>query len=621
MNRTRKAYVKIVRTVLETVFLLALLAFVLNALFSFNHYEHYDSTAVEKDSSGNNGFVALSYFGVDREGDADLISTARLEEQLQALYDQGYVTVTQEDIVNYYEKGTPLPEKSLFLMFEDGRRDTAIFAQKILEKYNFKASMLTYAEKFEENDPKFLSAEDLIDLEDSSYWELGTNGYRLSYINVFDRYDYYLGELSTLEFAEMSDCLGRNYNHFLMDYIRDKYGVPKESYRQMYARISADYEGMNREYTQKIGKLPGLYSLMHANTGQFGNCKKVSSTNGEWIYKLFDLNFNREGFCWNSADNAEHTIYDLTRMQPQSYWYINHLLMRIKHDSGLETQFVHGDEKEYQNWNVRQGALECKTEKLVVTSEPESEGLVLLKDVLLQDGQVDVELTGNKFGTQTLYLRADEEMKNAVYVSIENNVLRIGEVTNGERGELFFLDLDDFDGIDSLSTEEDEKAARLKELSALLRYAKDTEEASAYNSDAKKVEAWQTASVEDGAEEYIPDIDIREAGDRKLSIVLAENKLKVTVDGRTAVNNLKLRNTAEGQIGLGCQWGGHGWSQRNLADDVYDGVFEKLTVKTLPAAEDTSETLYDNLLHGMDKMLFEVSRKWRALINWFIKNL
>ena len=66
------------------------------------------------------------------------------------------MTITQEDIEKYYEKGQPLPEKALYLMFEDGRRDTAIFADDIIEDLNFKGVMMTYPEKFDHEDPKFL---------------------------------------------------------------------------------------------------------------------------------------------------------------------------------------------------------------------------------------------------------------------------------------------------------------------------------------------------------------------------------------------------------------------------------------------------------------------------------
>lgn len=619
MNITRKDRLKVVRTILEIIVLITLVTLLIKVLFTLNKYEPFDKFSISADT--NRGFVALAYFGVDRTGNETLISTERLDEQLRTLYEQGFVTITQDDILAYYEAGMPLPEKSLFLMFEDGRRDTAIFAQKILEKYNFKASVLTYAEKFEVDDPKFLSAGDLMNLEKSTFWEMGTNGYRLFYINVFDRYDYYLGELSTLEYAMMLDYLGRDYNHYLMDYIRDKYRVPKESYRQMYARISADYEGMEREYTDKIGALPGLYTLMHSNTGKFGNNERVSEINAEWIYKLFDMNFNREGYSWNTTDDTDHNIYDLTRMQPQPYWYINHLIMKIKYDSGLDLEFIHGDEEEYQNWEIMKGALECKTERLVLTSVPESDGVAVLKNYTFRDGQVDLVLTGNKLGTQTVYLRGDADMRNAVYIAVQDNVLRIGERNSGSDLELFWLDLQDFDGMVNPSVNEDMKAARLQELSALIRYADDVQEAAEYVKLSNEVSTWETISVADGAEEYIPDIDIREAGNRTLSIVLNGADLSVYVDGRLAVENLEIANISEGRLGLGCRWGGYGWNHRNLADDVYDGVFEKLKISSLPDEDSVSNVIYDDLLHGFHKFMSVVSKKWKALIDWFIKYL
>ena len=98
--------------------------------------------------------------------------------------------------------------------------------------------MLTYPDKFEKKDIKFLMPEEIIELEKTTFWEMGTNGYRLAFINVFDRYNNNLGQLEPLEHASVSSYLGRKYNHYLMDYIRDEYGIPKESYTKMKERIS-----------------------------------------------------------------------------------------------------------------------------------------------------------------------------------------------------------------------------------------------------------------------------------------------------------------------------------------------------------------------------------------------
>ena len=213
----RKNIRKVVRSIAEGAILLLRLVTVIRTLFTFDTYEPYNEAEVEMaDPDEDTGFIALSYFGVDRNETKTLVSTERLKEHIDALSKSGYVTITQQDILDYYLEGKELPKKSLFLMFEDGRRDTAIFAQKVTEEYNYLSTIMTYADKFESKDSKFLMPDDLKALEEGSFCELGTNGYRLEYINVFDRYERFLGRMNTLEYAHVQPYLGRDYNHYLM---------------------------------------------------------------------------------------------------------------------------------------------------------------------------------------------------------------------------------------------------------------------------------------------------------------------------------------------------------------------------------------------------------------------
>ena len=218
----RKNRRKKLRVVVELV-VLAIMAFgICTLFFTLRTYQPYDHAAVAAGDQ-DTGFVALSYFGVDHIGDTStLIGQKQLHKHLQELKRQGFVTITQQDIKDYYQLNKPLPPKSLYLMFEDGRRDTAIFAQPVLEDLNFKATMMSYGENIESLDLKFLNPSELEELEKSSFWEPGTNGYRLEYINVFDRYNNYIGEIDPLRYAMISPYLERRYNHYLMDYIRSE---------------------------------------------------------------------------------------------------------------------------------------------------------------------------------------------------------------------------------------------------------------------------------------------------------------------------------------------------------------------------------------------------------------
>ncbi len=118
----RKNKRKKIRIFLQIVILAVLAYMIVIGLFILKDYRPYQQRPDV--AVGDEGFIALWYFGVARNSDAQLIGIDVLREQLAALAGQGYVTVTQQDILDYYLSGKPLPKKSLFLLFEDGRTDT-----------------------------------------------------------------------------------------------------------------------------------------------------------------------------------------------------------------------------------------------------------------------------------------------------------------------------------------------------------------------------------------------------------------------------------------------------------------------------------------------------------------
>lgn len=608
----RKDIKKIIRSIMEAVVLMGLMWLVIVALLPSDGYVHSDQEEYIQDQDG---FVALSYFGVDRTGTKTLINSNRLEKHLRALKESGYVTITQEDILNYYNNGKKLPAKSLFLMFEDGRRDTAIFSEKILEKMNYKATMLTYAQNLEKKDAKFLRADDLLDMEKGSFWEFGTNGYRLEFINVFDRHGNFLNVLNNNEFQMLSPYLDRRYNHYLMDYIRDEYGVPMEDLNQMQERIAYDYKRIKDVYTNSIGRVPILYTLMHSNTGQFGTNDKVSKENEKWIHDLFKMNFNREG---NSLNTKKSSIYDLTRMQPQAYWYTNHLLMKIWDDTKQKVAFVSGDLERKGYWDTLIGASEFIKDTIALTSMPGDKGLMRLKESnAYKDIHLSVELKGNKVGTQTIYLRANDHLQNYVAVKLRDNVVYVYEKREKkEPKELFSLDLNIHDGIVFQSQDENKLEAEREALKTQIKYADEADVAKEKAVLLKEKMQMKAASIEDGNKAYVPEIEISEPGDRLLEITLVGNKMDIQIDEKPLIENLKINGLNEGSVYLESSFSGYGYSQRNLLDDVYDGVFKNLVIKNAQ-----NQVLYDNRLSGMEKIKDRAKSKWEAVMNWFIQTL
>ena len=609
---------KLFRSICEAVVVIAVIVVLLKVFLVSNRYEPYDAGNPAVVSGEDKGFLCISYFGIDRNGTDTLVSTTDLQEQLQALHNSGYVTITQQDVIDYYEKGKALPDKALLLVFEDGRTDTAIFSQPILERENYKASMCSYGSNLSSRDSKMLKGKDLLNLEESSFWENGTNGYRLSYINVFDRYHTFLGEMNSLEYNAVKAYLGREYNHYLMDYLRDENYMPIESYSTMKERISYDYELMEKTYMEQLGYVPRLYILMHSNTDMFGNNKRVSEVNEENMTRLFAMNINREGFALNTA---ESDIYDLTRLQSQAYWSTNHLLMRIWDDleeaDKSNIRFVTGEKSRRAYWDTRVGASEFKQNVIYLTSLPDGRGLLVLKDSdMYQNVAVSVTLTGNYGGEQTIYLRQQEDSGENIGVTFCEKELVVTQA--GE--ELARINLDELMQVTYLSVEEDKRDALAKEYEVRADNARTLEESWAYDLEKAEVEKQEAATVEDGAEPYIPVIEANQAGEWEVTIKLQENKLRVTVNDFVALEDLEVSLTDAGKVLLEAKTlEEEEYRQRNLTDDVYEGRFEDLVIQDL--SQDTPEVLYDNCLHGFEKVKYVVGGYWTRIVNWFITNL
>ena len=68
-----------------------------------------------------------------------VISPNDLEEDLKFLAAQGYQTVVMQDLIDFCQKQTPLPEKPVVLTFDDGYLNNMTYALPLLEQYDARA--------------------------------------------------------------------------------------------------------------------------------------------------------------------------------------------------------------------------------------------------------------------------------------------------------------------------------------------------------------------------------------------------------------------------------------------------------------------------------------------------
>lgn len=617
---------KVLRTVVQVAVLAALLTLaILTVVQSIQSQRRTATTAQQTTAAGTssgkvaneaNRFVALSYPGLTKSTslESKIVNQALFEEQLGALKANGYVTITQDDIINYYLYYGSLPDKALFLIIEDGLIDTPTLAQNALDKNQFIATLCTYANNLANTDNKFINAKLLLALSKLSCWEIGTDGYRLAYINIFDRYTNFFGQLNAEEFVKIREYLWRDYNHYLMDFIRDEDRLRVETEAELQARIKSDYDSLRRDYTAALGYVPSLYVLMHSNTGAFATDGIASEANRQSIMNAFSMNFNREGTCLNTLDSS---IYDLSRLQVQSYFSTNHLLMRMQDDTGETFQFLTGDADEARRWYLDDGVAQFKGNQIILTSEPGGRGQLTLKPRLFSDLDMTVSLQGNLVGRQSICLRTDRNWEHGLEVALEDDWLEVWDLSDGGQ-ELYRRSLFEFDGGPYISTQEDERNGLVALQNAIIQFDADPDRVAKAQEMLAKLQTMPVLTLADGGTPYYPVNDTSDRASRKLRIRLVGGRMSIWVDDKPIVDMLKVPGVQLGALSLGAkvfQNNEDRYTQHNVYDDVYDAVFADLVISD---AQDTDTVLYDYRLTP-DQTINSVLTGWfNSVVAFFV---
>ncbi|MBI2453864.1 polysaccharide deacetylase family protein [Candidatus Peregrinibacteria bacterium] len=95
-----------------------------------------------------------------------------LEKHLQYLKEHGFSTVRFSNVADYFEFGTPLPERPVIINFDDGYKSTYEKALPILQKYGMTATVFIPANLMEHR--AYMSWDQVKGLRDAD-WEIGSH--------------------------------------------------------------------------------------------------------------------------------------------------------------------------------------------------------------------------------------------------------------------------------------------------------------------------------------------------------------------------------------------------------------------------------------------------------------
>ncbi|MGE7843456.1 polysaccharide deacetylase family protein [Lysinibacillus sp. NPDC093712] len=574
LNPAEKNRRKVIRSIAQFI-IVGFLAFILiRVVFLTEKKEEETVPLINKD-----GFIALSYFGVSRNDSPKYVSKQNLEKQLELLEGQGYKTITQQDILDFYQNNKPLPEKALFLSFEDGRTDSSIFAQNIMEELNYKATMFTYANKMDTRDNKFLKPKDLLLMKKSGFWELGSNGYRLTYINIYNDKGQSLGVINENDVPNKTTI--EYYNHFLMDFIRNQYMIPSETRQEMEMRIQNDYKLMNDIYEEKLGEVPMTYAIMHANSLYNNMDPLVESVNDKEIKNTFRMHFNLELGAYNDNDAD---LYNLSRLQVSPYWATNHVMMKIRQASKQNIEFEVGDPQLAKKWSVINGAAEFENNEMIITSAPSSEGRVILKEALPDRYNVNFTFKGNVVGQQSIYINYDEKDNSYIRIALIDNEIVVSEKLPG--------------------------ASVVEKERFQLNEIKWNEEEYAFN----KAAVYSYQDTQKGSR--IDDAEYPKNLTQKRVFNIAVNKDKIELNVDDILSETIQRNPVmQGdQLAMGAMFSKKDTTHEQYADDIYDTVIEDIVI-----TDENNTTLFTNQYTNFNKVKYETTSWFNNVVDFFIE--
>lgn len=87
-------------------------------------------------------FAVIMYHGLIKDEELQntyMINPELFESDLKYLKENGYNTIVIQDLLDYFEKGIPLPENPVMLTFDDGYYNNYYYGFPLLQKYNSKA--------------------------------------------------------------------------------------------------------------------------------------------------------------------------------------------------------------------------------------------------------------------------------------------------------------------------------------------------------------------------------------------------------------------------------------------------------------------------------------------------
>lgn len=124
------------------------------------------SSLPEKQVKTTKKIPVLMYHSINYEKNNILrVPKEKFAAQMKWLYDNGYSTLSLDEVYDAVANDKEVPEKSVVLTFDDGYKDNYENAFPVLKKYNFKATVFMITDEIGDSKNGYLTAEQIKEMD------------------------------------------------------------------------------------------------------------------------------------------------------------------------------------------------------------------------------------------------------------------------------------------------------------------------------------------------------------------------------------------------------------------------------------------------------------------------
>lgn len=125
-----------------------------------------DSPSENKTGKTTTRIPVLMYHSINYEkGNILRVPKEKFAAQMKWLYDNGYKTLSLDELYNAVSQNKPIPEKSVVLTFDDGYGDNYYDAFPVIKQYHFKATVFMITSDIDKAKDNYLTADQLKEMD------------------------------------------------------------------------------------------------------------------------------------------------------------------------------------------------------------------------------------------------------------------------------------------------------------------------------------------------------------------------------------------------------------------------------------------------------------------------